>query len=105
VWYSQIKGYSGSVFSGPFKIIKEFMTYPSYVPEAICPKCAFPVHQMFRQYYDGAHDILENKEVKKCKILGEHLHLECACGYEFVFRPLDWKGETPKKVKKIKVGK
>jgi hypothetical protein len=76
--------------------------------DIICPKCAFPIMQMFRQFNDGAHDIIENKEVKKCKVKGEHVHVECVCGWEGTFRPLDWndkhpvkKPVTPKNDKKV----
>ena len=66
------------------------MKYPRYRPDAVCPKCAFSFIQMFRRFNDGAHDIIVDKDVKKCKVKGEHLHLECCCGYELVVRPLDW---------------
>lgn len=57
--------------------------------------------QMFRQFNDGAHDIIEDKEVKKCKVKGEHVHVECVCGYEGTFRPLDWEDTKPKSTKKV----
>lgn len=62
--------------------------------------------QMFRQFNAGTHDIFEDKEVKKCKIKGEHVHVECVCGYEGTFRPLDWKdAKTVKTVKTVKAPK
>lgn len=66
------------------------MRYPTYVQNGVCSKCAFPFAQIFKQFFDSEHDMIEDREVKKCKIKGEHLHMECICGYTFVLRPLDW---------------
>jgi len=64
---------------------------PKYKPENTCPKCGFSFTTMLRQFFSKEHDIMENKEIMKCKVVGEHLHLECCCGYEIIVRPMDWK--------------
>ena len=67
------------------------MKYPIYNTDGSCPKCGFPFIQMFKQIFNGEHDIVINKDVKECKVKGEHLHLECCCGHELILRPLDYK--------------
>lgn len=71
------------------------MKYGVYRPDAVCRKCGFPFVQIYRSFHIGTHDVMENKDVKKCKVKGEHLHMECACGYECIVRPLDWCLPTP----------
>ena len=78
------------------------MKLTQYRPDGMCPKCAFPLLQMYRQYNNGEHDIIEDKEVKKCKVDGEHMHLECCCGYELILRPLDWEFDNQLKAAKKK---
>ncbi len=70
------------------------MKYDIYNPEAVCRKCGYPFGQIYRVFCDGEHSIMVDDEVKKCKVKGEHLHMECACGYEFILRPLDWNYEA-----------
>ena len=71
-------------------------------PDALCPKCAFPLMQMYRQFHNGSHPIIVDKDVKTCNNKGEHLHMECCCGYEMTLRPLDWGlGLTKVKAKKV----
>ena len=67
------------------------MTYNRYHPEGLCPKCGFPFSQIYRQFHKTKHNIMIEKEISECKVTGEHIHMECACGYEMIFRPLDWK--------------
>ena len=80
--------------------------YPKYSSDIVCNKCGFAASQMLRQYFDGQHDIIVDKAVKKCKIKDEHIHFECCCGHELIFRPLDCNTIKSKStVKKAKVGK
>ena len=82
------------------------MKHSTFRPDGLCPKCGFQFGQMFRQFNDGEHDVIENKDVKKCTIKGEHLHLECCCGHTMVLRPLDWnlKSNTKPKLKRKERG-
>ena len=81
------------------------MGYPKYNEEGCCPKCSFPYSQIFRKYYDEEHTLMIDKDLVKCKVKGEHLHMECACGYEMIVRPLDWKNDTNKTTRKRKTQK
>jgi len=90
----------------------------TFKTDDVCPKCGFPVMQMFRQLNNGSHDLLIDSAVVKCKIKDEHMHMECCCGHEMVCRPMDWdsrpkpkmvptpkpKKRTKKKIRKIKKG-
>ena len=65
------------------------MKHPIYNLDLLCPKCGFPTPQMPRQLFSGPHKTMEDQEVVICNIKYEHLHFECCCGYEMVFRPLE----------------
>lgn len=71
-----------------------------YNQDALCPKCGFSVTSMVKQFCDREHDLIIDKQPVKCNIKGEHLHIGCCCGYEFIVRPMDW--EINKKSKKSK---
>ena len=66
------------------------MGYQKFDFNAVCNKCGAPLEKISRIYYETKHDIVEDKKMKKCKIVGEHLHFYCCCGYEIITRPLDW---------------